>query len=379
MKLTPFLLDQWLNKYHFADQPINYDLATSTGPVFTLRDVLELLNPDQQERLFSTPMLYCDAGGTSELREAIANMQNVDPAEVQIVTGAAEALLILFFLAAEPGANVILPFPYFPPFDAVPRSLGLESRYYHLRREDDFRIDLNEITRNTDANTKLILVNSPHNPTGSILGNDELLWLHDFAVERGIQLAVDEVYHPIYHGIENASAARLPHATVLGDFSKAFCLSGLRVGWILERNRHRMGQYNDARSYFTVSNTAMGEALAVAAVEHREVIFERVRRTSAANLAALNNFFTRVSDTAGWVSPKGGMTIFPWLRDGSDSRPFCEKLARQGVLVAPGDCFGMPSHFRLGFGATEDGFTHALMEIEALIRQDPATAAERSA
>jgi aspartate/methionine/tyrosine aminotransferase len=379
MKLKPFLLDHWLNHYHFADPPIKYDLASSTGPVWTTQQVLHLMGEDRRRQLNQARLLYCHASGTTELREAIADMQGVDPDDVQIMTGAAEALLILFFLAAEPGVNVILPFPGFPPFDALPQSFGIETRYYHLRPEDQFRIDLDEIKKQADRNTKLILVNSPHNPTGATLGDDELRLLHDFAVERGIQFVVDEVYHPIYHGSETASAAGLRGATVVGDFSKAFCLSGIRVGWIVERNRDRMEQYLNTRSYFTISNTPMGEAMAVCAVRHRDAIFSRLRDVATKNLAMLDPFLARLSDVVGWVRPQGGIVAFPWVIGGGDSRDFCRRAAERGVLLAPGDCFGMPSHFRLGFGVVEAGFSEALAELEALIRGETPVAAQKRA
>ena len=379
MKLKPFLLDEWLNHYHFSDPPIRFDLASSTGPAWTAKEIWGLMSPDQQREIDEAPLLYCHGSGTKELRRAIADMQGVEPDSVQIMTGAAEALLVLFFLAAEPGANVVLPFPGFPPFDALPQSFGIETRYYHLRPENEFRIDLEEIKSRVDRNTKLILVNSPHNPTGATLADAEMLLLHDFAAEREVQFVVDEVYHPLYHGQETASASALPRATVLGDFSKAFCLSGLRVGWIVERNRDRMEQYLNARSYFTVSNTTIGEAMALCAVEHREAIFSRLRQAAASNLTILDAFFQRTSDVLGWVRPRGGMTGLPWLIGERDSRPFCEKAAEHGILLAPGDCFGMPNHFRLGFAAAEAGFSDALAELEDLLRRETPVAAQKRA
>src|SRR5262245_23894316 len=379
MKLKPFLLDHWLNHYHFAEPPIRYDLASSTGPVWTVQQILDLMGEDQRRELNEARLLYCHASGTTQLREAIAEMQGVDPEHIQILTGGAEALLILFFLAAEPGANVVLPFPGFPPFEALPQAIGIETRSYHLRPENQFRIDLDEIRRQVDQNTKLILVNSPHNPTGATLTDAEMLTLHDFAAERGIQFVVDEVYHPIYYESENASAARLPHATVVGDFSKAFCLSGLRVGWILDRNRERIEQYLNIRSYFTISNTPVGEAMAVTAVQNRDAIFSRVRRIATANLAALDRFFAGLSDVIGWVRPRGGMISFPWLIGERDSREFCSRAAEHGILLAPGDCFGMPSHFRLGFGVVEAGFSDALAELKDLLRREAPAAAQKRA
>jgi len=379
MNLKPFLLDHWLNHYHFADPPIKYDLASSTGPVWTMQQILDLMDDDERRQLSEARLLYCHASGTTKLRQAISDMHGVEPDDIQVLTGGAEALLILFFLAAEPGANVIVPMPGFPPFEVLPQSLGIETRFYHLRPENQFRIDLDEIKRQADQNTRLILVNSPHNPTGATISDAELRSLHDFAAERGIQFVVDEVYHPIYHGQETRSAATLPHATILGDLSKAFCLSGLRVGWLVERNRDRMEQLLNVRSYFTISNTPIAEAMAVTAVRRRETVFSRVRTVVNANLALLDGFFERLSDVIGWVRPRGGMTGFPWLIGEQDSRGLCQKAAERGVLLAPGDCFGMPRHFRLGFGAAETGFPEALAELESLIRREIPVAAQKRA
>ncbi len=279
---------------------------------------------------------------------------------MQVVTGAAEALLILFFLAAKPGANVVLPNPGFPANTALAESLGIAIRYYTLRADNRFRVDLDEIRKLVDPHTAFLLVNSPHNPTGAVLTDDEIQSLHDFCVERHIQFVSDQVYHPIYHGPETQSAARLPHATVISDFSKALCLSGLRVGWIIDRDPRRREHYRNARNYFTVTNSVLGERLAVLALEHSEKIYARARRVAQENLALLDQVFSDHHGLLKWVRPRGGMTAFPWLSARTDTRDFCRRLAKRGVLMAPGDCFGQPSHFRLGFAASGDRFPAAM-------------------
>ena len=363
MQIPPFLLDEWLNHYHFASTPPEFDLASSTGPIFTTTELLELMTPDERERFNQMQLLYSHATGGRPLRQAIADMHGVDADQVQVLTGASEALLILFFLAAESGANVLLPFPGYPPTAVEARLLGIETRFYHLRREDDFAIDLDEIKKLADANTKLLLVNSPHNPTGATVSNDQMRELHDFAVERGIPFVSDEVYHPIYHHEETSSAAVLPHAIVIGSFSKALSLSGLRVGWIIDRDPARRQQYMDARGYFTISNSPFAEELAVVALRHRDRIFSRTRNSTARNLELLDQFFAEWEGELGWVRPRGGMVSFPWLKRGGNAREFCRAVAERGTLLAPGDCFGMPDHFRLGFGVTEKGFADGLQRI----------------
>lgn len=369
MKLPPFLLDRWFEQKHHADPAIEFDLASSTGPVWTLRELLELTGDDQIASLLNTNLVYTSATGSMALREAIAAHQRVDPADVQVVTGAAEALLTLFVMAAAPDANVVLPHPGFPTNRALADCLGLQVRTYALRPENGFRVDLDEIRHAVDRNTRFVLVNSPHNPTGSVLTESEMETLHDFCAERGVQFIADEVYHPIYHGPPMRSASRLPHATVLCDFSKALCLSGLRTGWMIERDARRREQYMDAHSYFTVSNTALSEPLAVIALQHREKIYDRARRVAQANLILLEDLLTRHSGKLQWIKPRGGMTAFPWLVNGGDGRAFARAVMQRGVLTAPGDCFEMPSHVRIGFAASGDRFASGLERLEQVLEE----------
>jgi aspartate/methionine/tyrosine aminotransferase len=133
-------------------------------------------------------LAYSRPAGADGLREAIAEMHGVSAECVLVMTGASEALVVLMWLAAEPRANVILPRPGYEPFSALPESLGIETRFYGIRKENNFAIDVEEIMRLADVRTKLILVNSPHNPTGATVSDAEMEKLHEFTSTRGIQL-----------------------------------------------------------------------------------------------------------------------------------------------------------------------------------------------
>lgn len=365
MRLKPFLLDDWLDQY---EHNVEFDLAASTGPKWTVKDVLALADEETRQRFVDHALVYSRVAGADGLREAIAEMQGVAADEVQVLTGAAEALLVVMWTAAEAGANVILPRPGFATFSAIPESLGIETRFYGVRRENGFRIDVDEIKRLADAKTKMILVNSPHHPTGATIGDEEMEALHDFAAERGIQLVCDEVYHPIYHGREVKSAARLPHATVIGDLSKAFSLPGVRTGWIVEHDAERRKQYWTARAYFTITNSTTGEILSEIAIRRRDTVLGRTREVASRNLKLLEGFMEEYREVLGWNPPRGGMTAFPWLVSGEDARPFCRAAAERGILLAPGDCFDAPSHFRLGFAAAGEDFSKALDPFGAFVK-----------
>ncbi|HKW77289.1 MAG TPA: aminotransferase class I/II-fold pyridoxal phosphate-dependent enzyme [Terriglobales bacterium] len=365
MQLKPFLLDAWLDQYEHS---IEFNLAASTGPTWTVNDILALADEETRHRFLNHKLVYSRPAGTDSLREAIAEMQGVPMEAVQIVTGASEALVALMWLAAVPGANVIIPLPGFTTFSALPESLGLETRFYRVRRENGFRIDPDEIKHLADAKTKLILVNCPHNPTGATIGDDEMEALHDFAADRGIQLVSDEVYHPIYHGRPTKSAARLPHATVISDLSKAFSIAGVRTGWMIERDARLRQQYWTARAYFSISNTTTGEILSEIAIRKRDQVLGKTQESATRNLKILDRFMAEHRDVFGWIPPQGGMTAFPWLLGGEDDRAFCQAAAERGILLAPGDCFDTPGHFRLGFAAAGDNFAKALECFGAFVK-----------
>jgi len=376
MRLKPFLLDAWMNTYEHG---IEFNLAASTGPAWTANELLNLGGEAFRQRYLNHKVEFSRPAGADSLRQAIAEMQGVSVDHVQVVTGASEALLVLLWLAAEPAANVIVPLPGLANFSALPESLGLELRCYRVRRENNFRIDVDEITRLADSKTRLILVNSPHNPTGATLSDSEVEALHEFTSQHGIQLVCDEVFHPIYHaretngpeseGRKTQSAARLPNATVVNDLSKAFPLAGTRTGWIIERDAMRREQYLTARSYFTACNSTPGEILAEIAVRNHSIVLARTQKTASQNLQQLDRFMASHSDVLGWIRPQGGMTAFPWLLTGEDTRPFCQAAAERGILLAPGDCFDVPSHFRLGFAASTDNFAPALARMEELVKR----------
>jgi aspartate/methionine/tyrosine aminotransferase len=106
-----------------------------------------------------------------------------------------------------------------------------------------------------ESSTCLVLVNTPHNPTGSVMAAADLKRLAASLADRGIAMLVDEVYHPLYFESSSLSAARLPGAIVVSDFSKALSLSGLRIGWIIDADARRRERLVNLRSYFTVSGS----------------------------------------------------------------------------------------------------------------------------
>jgi aspartate/methionine/tyrosine aminotransferase len=367
MKFPPFLLDQWMDGYEFASPPIRYNLASSTGPVWTLAELMALGGAKALHTLDSVRLCYVLPQGTAELRQRIAEFHDIDPDWVIVTTGASEALSAIFALTASPGASIALPLPGYPAFEAMAKAWGLGVRTYGLHREQGFAQNADLVLAAVDATTRLVVINTPHNPTGSVMAPAEIEKLARALDDRGIALLVDEVFHPLYFGQSASSAARLPNTIVIGDASKALSLSGLRVGWLIDRDAHRREQLINVRSYFTICGSPLTEAIATHALIHRGSILARLNEVALANLAALDEFMAHHCTLLQWVRPRGGTMAFPWRTDGGNTRPLCEALARAGVLVVPGDCYGIPDHFRLGFALETEGFSEALKAASAVL------------
>jgi aspartate/methionine/tyrosine aminotransferase len=357
MKLVPFVLEEWLGKYRDS---VAHHLGMSTGPKWTLPELRALMTGSEREAFDGAVLTYCPTNGSEPLRAELARIYGADPQEIVVFNGGAEALLAMFFVDGERDANVVVPTPSFAPFLEVPSSLGVETRRYALRIENGFALDPEEVMRLTDARTKLILVNTPHNPSGAVVDEAAIRELDEFAQRRGIHLVVDEVYHPIYHGETRRSAGEYSRASVLGDFSKSFSLPGLRIGWILERDPQRRQALENAHAYFTVSASMLSELLAEVAARNRETVWNRARSVSAQNLALLTQWCAENEEWIEWLRPRGSMTAFPRLRGVATARPFCVAAAERGVLLALGEAFGAPAHFRIGFGLEMPRYREAL-------------------
>ena len=137
---------------------------------------------------------------------------------------------------------------------------------------------------------------------------------------------------------------------------------------MIEHDSKRRERYWMARTYFSISNNTAGEMLAEIAMRHRNVVLGKTQQTATQNLRQLASFMSEHRETLGWIPPRGGVTAFPWLLSGENSRPFCQAAAEQGILLAPGDCWDEPSHFRLGFAATSDKFPQALARFGEFVK-----------
>jgi aspartate/methionine/tyrosine aminotransferase len=274
--------------------------------------------------------------------------------DVLTLAAAEEGIFITYHALLAPGDHVIVEAPCYGSAIEVARSTGAEVSLWRRRHEDGCAHDVQELERLVRAETKLIYINSPHNPTGTQMPRDVLQRVIELATERSVVLFSDEVYR----GLEHDLADRLPaacdlydRAISLGTVSKAHGLPGLRIGWLACREPALLDAIRELKLYTSICSSAPSEVLVALALRHEAQLVERNRALVLANLPLLDAFLARRADLFEWVRPTAGPIGFPRVAGDFDVQVWCEEIASDaGVLLLPGAVYDEPRHVRFGFG-----------------------------
>jgi aspartate/methionine/tyrosine aminotransferase len=334
---------------------------------------------------------YSIATGIPELREAIAEYAGrlrglkFDPANVVVTPGAKPIMFYTIMALIEPGDEVVYPNPGFPIYESMINFVGGVAVPLQLSEQRDFRINLDELKSKVSSKTRLIILNSPHNPTGGVLTLDDLKAIADLAIKHDIMVLADEIYGEIVYEGQHHSIMTLPgmmERTILLDgFSKTFAMTGWRLGYGIfpgEMIPHISRLViNSVSCTSTFSQRAAiqaltgprqpVEAMLAAFRRRRDLIYEGLNRIPGLRCNR----------------PAGAFYAFPNITDtGLDSRAYADYLLHEAdVAVLPGTSFGEfgEGYIRISFANSEDNLREAMRRIEAANRKLPAVAAELSA
>jgi aspartate/methionine/tyrosine aminotransferase len=325
----------------------------------TINELLAMEPPEAREgivaRLLALPLGYSEARGTAALRAAIAaTYASCEADSVLVTTGAIEANYLLFNTLLEPGDHVIAPFPAYQQLYSVPRAIGCDVSLWAVGPDTGYRYDVDALERLIRPSTRLIVVNTPHNPTGAMLSPDELRRVYALGESVGATVLGDEAYR--WLAVPNGAPFAPPmvdHGPLgvsVGTVSKPFGLPGLRIGWIAGP-AELVAACWAARDYLTLSPGKLNDAIALLAFKHRARIVERNMAIITANLAAAEAWITQRHDILAWTPPRGGLLALLRYRLPIDSRALADLLATEySVMLAPGAAFGLEQHLRVGIG-----------------------------
>ncbi len=306
--------------------------------------------------------------GYVPLKEAIAAKYNVKAENVVTAQGTSMANFLAMATVIERGDEVLIEHPVYDPILSAAVYLGANVKRFSRRFQNDYRIDMDELRQLISPRTRLIVITSPHNPSGVAVGNEALKQIGEMASAVGARVLVDEVYRDIL--FEDAEAC----AVTLGDqfittssLTKSYGLSGLRCGWILCQPElaERMRRLNDL---FGAVGSVPSDTLAVAAFRQLEKLEARTLSIMKPNIAMVHEFLREHEDHLECVIPKSSMTVFPRLKHHADSQPLHDLLRQYETSIVPGKYFEEPRHFRLGFAVKPEDVEAGLLNLSVVLR-----------
>jgi aspartate/methionine/tyrosine aminotransferase len=351
MNLPPFKLERFFARYEFNTK---YLLCTSDCEAMSVAELLALEEGSAQ-KFQQTWLGYTESQGSPGLRAEICKLyETMQPEQILIHTGAQEAIFLFMFAAFKEYDHVIVHSPAYQSLAEVARAAGCDVSPWRAREDNGWSLDLDELRHLMRTNTKAIIINTPHNPTGYLMSRTDYETLHQFAETNKLLLFSDEVYRES----EYDPAARLPAACDLGEYavslgvtSKTYGLAGLRIGWIATQNKKIYEKMASLKDYTTICNPAPSEFLAEVAMRNRQKLIARNLGIIRQNVAVIDDLFAGHPDLFSWVRPQAGSMAFPRYL-GGNVETFCDELVQEaGILLLPGSMYDdSQNHFRLGLG-----------------------------
>ena len=374
MKVAPFALERWMSRW---EMDVEFDIAESGVYPLTTRELIALLPEAEQQPTIDTlldlRLGYTEARGTEALRTTLASVYEGTTAEnILVTTGAIEANYLVFNTLLAPGDHVVAVYPAYQQLYAVAEAIGCDVSRWELREANGFRYDIDELKRLLRPNTKLVVVNTPHNPTGSLLTPAELDEIYALTGEVGARLLCDEAYRWLDLPGQPAMAPPIRnkggHGISVGTMSKPFGLPGLRIGWIAA-DEELVQQCWGSRDYISLSPAKLSDALTQIAIHNRDAIVARNHQIMQENLVVAEQWFAANADLVSWTPPRAGLLALLKYKLDVPSMELANLLAGEySVMLAPGSAFGFEGYLRIGIGQRPDLFREGLFRTAAALR-----------
>jgi aspartate/methionine/tyrosine aminotransferase len=370
MKIKPFGVEIWMNQY---ETQCAYNLAETCVESLTVAQLLEIAGKHNVilDELLPLKLTYGAIEGTERLRRNVAALYTRQAAEnVTITHGAIGANALVYATLVEPGDRVISIVPTYQQHYSIPESYGADLQIHKLREENGFLPDLDEVKRLVTPNTKLIAVNNPNNPTGSLMDSAMMQRIADIAASCGAYVLCDEVYRGVDQegdALTISMADLYERGISTGSMSKAFSLAGLRLGWIVGP-KDLIHAVSIHRDYNTISVGMLDDHFAAIALEHRDAILARNRAIVRTNLAILDRWVAG-EPAISYVKPKAGTIALLKYDFDMPSREFCVRLLEaEGVMFTPGSALDMEGYVRIGYANNRAVLEEGLARVSRFLK-----------
>ncbi|EXJ70479.1 uncharacterized protein A1O5_06548 [Cladophialophora psammophila CBS 110553] len=389
VQLATFQLANWIEGNKDSAQ---YVLGGSAAPSISLDDLVSLSRDsaatEEALKFRSMKLNLGTPEGALELRRQIANLYSEDVLPENVITapGTTGANLTVFQSLLQAGDHVICQYPTYPQLLALPESFPCEMSYLNLDPGNGWQPSVEELRGLIKPSTKMIVLNNPSNPTGSHLDGALQKKILDVAREHNIIVFADEIFRPLYHVPSAASTPSLVEhgyskVIVTSSMSKVWGMSGVRIGWIVSRDRDILDLLLNTRQYTVMSTGLIDEVVATETLSDRcrPLILKRHLEYAQENLAVLDAFIKKNSDMCSWIRPTAGAIAFVKFSSPNgevmDEVEFCQQLLKEKrVLISPGSlCFSTErqrdfrGYVRIHFTLMPEYLSKALEMVDAFL------------
>ena len=351
MKVDTFGVEMWMNEW---ETKCEFNLAETCVESLSIAELLQLTGKNETDlsMLLSLKMTYGEIRGSSRLRNAIAALYNKQSDNNILVThGTIGANMLVHKTLVEPADHVISIVPTYQQHYSIPKSIGADISFLHLREEMEWLPDLDELDNLTTPGTRLIALTNPNNPTGALIPQEMLEEIATIARRVGAWVLCDEVYRGTDQhgqGITTSMADVYEKGISTAGMSKAYSLAGLRLGWVAAP-AELVEDIMIHRDYDTISVGMIDDHFSTIALESYENLLKRAQFITRGNLTRLASWIEGEPKLS-WIKPKSGTTALVKFDFDMGSQDFCIALLQQtGVMFTPGAALGMEGYVRIGY------------------------------
>ncbi|GAT17977.1 aminotransferase [Secundilactobacillus silagei] len=371
MKMKTFGVEQWMNEY---ETTATYNLGETCVSPLSLHALLNLTQTNETEftqKMLNTRLTYGDIVGAPELRAGITQLyQNLKPANIVTTHGAIGANSLVLTTLVEPGDEVVVVTPTYQQLQSIPEAIGATVRLLALKPENDYLPDIDQLKALVNDKTKLIILNNPDNPSGSLMPQEHLQRIIDVAKSVDAYILCDEVYRHLTQ-TDNYSPSIIDlyaKGISTSSMSKVFSLAGLRLGWVATHDEAFMQTILSHRDYNTISCGVLDEMVAEVALDHKDALLKRNRGIVRKNLAILSDWVDSQPHIS-WVKPQAGTTALLHYDFDLPSEQFCDQLFKQtGVLLVPGAEFDVEHALRIGYAFESQELQNGLDQLSEFMK-----------
>ena len=353
MKLTDFAVERYFARYEFTAK---YMLSSSDCDGFPMRDVLDMASPEERSQWDELRLGYTETIGSGSLRMAIRQHYRTIGLQEIVVSSPGEANFALMNVLLEAGDHVVCMSPMYQSLHQVAKDLGCTVSFWTPETTDDrWYYDPDDLNKLITPDTRLIIINFPHNPTGYSPSVGDFTAIMDIARREGIMVFSDEMYRLLHHDREQplpSACDVYENAVSLWGMAKTFGLAGLRIGWLTSRNTEVLSRVERFKDYLSICNNAPGEILATIALNNVERFVTPNLEKIRSNIGLFEQFVGRHPERFTFLKPNSSSTAFVRLNMNETAMAFSERLVRDtGIMLLPSETFGYgTAHARIGFG-----------------------------